>query len=369
MFLIVAGGVLAFLTVAVLVAAGRSKNILAETDDGALAIYRDQLAELARDQAQGLITASDSESQKTEISRRMLQAARDVKTSAPQNQMALPWYFALLVPAVAGVMYWQIGAPHLPDVPRAERLASAVANNDQVAQLAMVEEHLDKNPDDAQGWQILLIEYQAAGRFQDAARALTQMMRLNGETGAGHADLAELLTMANKGLMTAESTSAAREALRREPRNPKAMFYGGLALKQEGKSKEALALFNALVASAAAETPWLPAVREEIAALQKAATVPTSAAPEIAVEQIEEGMGLAPEERQKMIAGMVDGLEKRLSENSNDLQGWLRLIRARAVLGERDKATASLKKAQDIFVADVSALAALSGLATEANLQ
>jgi cytochrome c-type biogenesis protein CcmH len=355
---------LMLMTVACLAFAGRAKSSVT-AGDGALAIYKDQLTELTRDEEQGLISSTEAQSQKTEISRRMLQAARDAKAASPARANTMPWYLALTVPVLAGVIYWQLGSPLVADVPRAARLASAMANNDRVAQVAMVEEHLEKKPEDVTGWEVLQIEYQREGRFADAARALTNIMRIKGGTGTGYADLAELLTFANKGLVTSESAAAAREALKREPQNPKAMFYGGLALKQEGKKAEALALFRALSISAPADAPWLTAVNEEIAALQNA----SSSAPEIAVEQVEEGMGMSPEDRQKMIAGMVDGLEAKLDENENDLQGWLRLIRARAVMGERDKATTSLIKAREIFAKDASALAALADLANQAALQ
>ena len=46
---------------------------------------------------------------------------------------------------------------------------------------------------------------------------------------------------------------------------------------------------------------------------------------------------MTPEQRQEMIRGMVEGLAERLEENPGDLAGWLRLGRARSVLGELDK--------------------------------
>jgi cytochrome c-type biogenesis protein CcmH len=359
---------LALMTSLALIVAGRSKLTVAASD-GALAIYKDQLSELDRDQAQGLINPVEAESQRTEISRCMLQASREAKAEAAPNAGAMPWYLAVTVPALAAILYWQLGSPQLPDVPRAARLASALANNDTPAQVALVEEQLEKTPDDATGWQVLMIEYQKQGRFNDAARALSNVMRIKGETGAAYADLAELLTLGNKGLVSAEAASAAHEALKREPQNPKAMFYGALALKQEGKSAEALALFKTLVSDAPTNAPWLTAVKNEITELEKLAPPPTSAAPELALEQMEEGMGLSPEERQKMIAGMVDGLEQRLSENGKDIEGWLRLIRARSVMGDRQKAVVSLQSARKIFEADSAAMSALDRLAKEAGLQ
>ena len=50
-------------------------------------------------------------------------------------------------------------------------------------------------------------------------------------------------------------------------------------------------------------------------------------------------------DQQAMIRSMVDGLEQKLAANPDNLDGWLRLIRARAVLGDTDKAKAAYKKA------------------------
>lgn len=47
-----------------------------------------------------------------------------------------------------------------------------------------------------------------------------------------------------------------------------------------------------------------------------------------------------------MIRSMVDGLERKLAADGADLDGWLRLIRARGVLGEADKARQSYDTAR-----------------------
>jgi cytochrome c-type biogenesis protein CcmH len=58
-----------------------------------------------------------------------------------------------------------------------------------------------------------------------------------------------------------------------------------------------------------------------------------------------------------MIRGMVDRLDERLKADGSDLEGWLRLARARAVLGERDRAVAALDTAASRFRDDAAAMA------------
>ncbi len=43
-------------------------------------------------------------------------------------------------------------------------------------------------------------------------------------------------------------------------------------------------------------------------------------------------------QRTAMIRGMVQKLADKLHANGNDVEGWLRLVRAYAVLGDQDKA-------------------------------
>jgi cytochrome c-type biogenesis protein CcmH len=54
---------------------------------------------------------------------------------------------------------------------------------------------------------------------------------------------------------------------------------------------------------------------------------------------------MTPEQRQRMIRGMVDGLAAKLKANPDDLDGWMRLARAYTVLDERDKAADAYEQA------------------------
>ena len=49
-------------------------------------------------------------------------------------------------------------------------------------------------------------------------------------------------------------------------------------------------------------------------------------------------------DRGAMIRGMVDRLATRLKQNGDDVEGWLRLVRAYMVMGERDKAASALRR-------------------------
>src|SRR5271167_527464 len=88
------------------------------------AVYRDQLQELDRDLARGLITPADADAARLEIQRRLL--ATD-KVQAPPSRLSRSPVLALIVFVViaggaVGSYLW-LGAPGLPDEPFAARKA------------------------------------------------------------------------------------------------------------------------------------------------------------------------------------------------------------------------------------------------------
>jgi cytochrome c-type biogenesis protein CcmH len=73
-------------------------------------------------------------------------------------------------------------------------------------------------------------------------------------------------------------------------------------------------------------------------------------------EQMEAAQDMSPEQRREMIAGMVDGLAKRLEEQPDDLEGWLMLGRSYRVLEEPAKARDALAKAAELAPDNVEVL-------------
>jgi cytochrome c-type biogenesis protein CcmH len=65
-------------------------------------------------------------------------------------------------------------------------------------------------------------------------------------------------------------------------------------------------------------------------------------------------------DRSAMIRGMVERLATRLKQNGDDVEGWLRLIRAYMVIGDRDKAKSALSDAQQAVANDAERLRQLN---------
>lgn len=153
--------------------------------------------------------------------------------------------------------------------------------------------------------------------------------------------------------------------------DPVGFVYLGRVRMDMGKYDQALEAYEAALA-ATGNHPDVAAeyemARNFIAQQNGAPQRPNSAAPEITDDARDAMAALTPEQRQAQIAGMVDGLAARLADNPDDLQGWLRLIRARSVMGDTGAAQASLGAAQSAFAGDADAQASLSSLAAELGL-
>lgn len=356
--------VFAVMTVAVLgillAPLARRPSAVAQRADYNRMVFRDQLAELDRDVERGLIGAPEAQAARNEISRRLIQTVQTPAAPATSRRM-VHVFAALLVPFVAIALYLESGSPGLPDVPRAARLEKAAEAGDFEALVAKVEQHLAANPDDAQGWGVLAPAYKRERRWTDAAEAYSNILRLSPPTAETLSDFAEMIVFAKEGLVTADARRAFDEARKLDPQSPKPRFYLALALKQEGKVDEATAAMQALLADSPPDAGWRPMVENQLKDM-------ASRPPALAPEQQAAASTMTDAGQQQMIRSMVDGLEERLSADANDLEGWLRLIRARAVLNESDRAKTALATARSQFKDKPEALAALDGLARELNL-
>jgi tetratricopeptide (TPR) repeat protein len=74
-------------------------------------------------------------------------------------------------------------------------------------------------------------------------------------------------------------------------------------------------------------------------------------------------------ERDAAIRAMVDGLAERLENSPRDAEGWMRLMRSRFVLGQREVASAALRRALEVFKDDPAASSRISAAATGLGLK
>src|SRR3954469_18663695 len=88
-------------------------------------VYRDQLEEIARDQAAGRIGEKEAEGARVEVSRRLLAAAEQESAapviSSPSRKRAVALAALVLLPLLSGGLYLALAPPSLPPRPQTAR--------------------------------------------------------------------------------------------------------------------------------------------------------------------------------------------------------------------------------------------------------
>ncbi len=353
------------------------------------AFYRQQLAELDADVDRGLLAGSDADGVRAELGRRLLSAAERSALSTSTSDVrhrGAALLVACVVALIAVALYAKVGHPDTPDEPLSAR---AAGRDDFASAMAKMEAHLDSNPDDGRGSELIAPIYLKTGRFDAAARALRNAIRVLGPTPSREAALGQALVMVADGVVTGEARQVFDIALKGDPAMPQARFFEGLAALQDGDKAKARAIWTALVDEAPPEAPYTGILRQRLAVLDGLAlpepamrtqpgALPQAGAASLGAAPTPNGAmpagaaavaALPPEQRQLAIRGMVDGLAARLAQNGQDPEGWLRLVRAYKVLGDTDKAQQALADARRSLSRDAGQLARLDELARELGLE
>lgn len=365
-----------------------------------LQVYKDQLAEVERDLARGVLAPDEAESARIEVSRRILaadkrvQAQNDAKGAAPAVNRTL---LALVVLVLAGGslgLYALLGNPGLPDRPLKERLAEAqqrrAARMDQASAEALAppvevgevpQEYVDlveklrtalaDRPNDIQGLRLLALHESRLGNYVAARTSQEKLVGLLGDAASGedYSALGEYLVFAAGGYVSPQAEEALVKALQLDPTDQRARYFSGLALAQNGRPDVAYQMWSGLLAEGPADAPWIAPIRSQMDALARAAGIdPATAPPGPSAGDVDAAADMTPEERQQMIRGMVAGLAERLATEGGTPEEWARLIRAYGVLGDLDKAALVWTEAKQTFADNPEAMALLRAEAQELGI-
>ena len=349
-FWVVLAAMLGAAVMAVLVPLSRRRTVAEQHDDAGF--YREQLSELERDRERGLISAPEAEAARAEAGRRLIRASERTDRladltgeSALRRRRTAAVLLMAVVPLVSVGVYVATGSPHLPGEPLAARLAAAAASSpasEGDALLTRVEARLADAPDDRRGWELVAPIYLRAGRFDAAARAYSNLIRLGADGAEELGGLSEALVGAGGGTVSAEARQVLERARARDPDAPRVLFYLALAAEQDGDSSTAKAGYAAILSRAAADASYRGIVQARLDALDGQA-----------------GMRKLEGEVPPEIAAMVDGLDQRLATTGGSDAEWTRLLRALTVLGRADDARDRLAKARVALAGNAEALGAL----------
>ncbi|MEP1328041.1 c-type cytochrome biogenesis protein CcmI [Pseudophaeobacter sp.] len=377
-----------------------------------LRVYRQQLRDVDKDLARGVINASDADRVRAEVSRRIL--AADSLLQQQQSGDSQPAGLSramILISAVALIggtlgLYSWLGAPGYDDMGLELRIAAAEdyaktrpsqseaearlpatpkpqAEAEYLDLVAQLRKTANARSNDAQG-QALLSQHEAnLGNFKAAYEAKRNYIQImSGDLEAqDYGELAELMIMASGGYVSPEAEELLDRTLTLDPRNGPARYYWGLMQGQLNRPDIAFRIWSETLRMGPKGAPWINGIEAQIEEMAFRAGVeyrpidvpgatpdggPALAGP--SADDVSAAQDMTTEDRQEMIKGMVARLSDRLATEGGSAKEWAQLIGALAVLGDRTRAAAIYDEAKTRFGADAASLSLIEAAANQAGL-
>jgi cytochrome c-type biogenesis protein CcmH len=246
--------------------------------------------------------------------------------------------------------------------------------------IASLEAKLKANPDDAGGWRMLGWSYFETGDLMRSAQAYRRAAQIEPGNAENWSSLGEALQSASTDI-SPEAKTAFERAIRIDRKDPRARYFLGVQKDLSGQHEAAISDWLALLKDTPAGAPWEADLRRTItqvagkskidingrmpAAQPAGQSIATAAIPGPTPEQLAAASSIPPSQQDEMVQGMVTRLADRLKANPKDADGWIRLMRARMVLGEAAAAGAALRTAQAAFQGDTATQGRLTRAAQE----
>ncbi|WP_426028338.1 c-type cytochrome biogenesis protein CcmI [Brevundimonas sp. TWP2-3-4b2] len=352
-------------------------------------VLKAQLGDLDQQAEAGTAPPEDIAALRLEVERRALaEGVETVPTGRPLGEKSLIRLALGLATVVAlggAGLYALLGRPDLPGAgPRTAATALPAASADAAhngadveAMIVQLEGQLRQTPTDVNGWRMLGWSYFQTGRFAEAAEAYGRAATIEPTNAEHFSAQGEALVQAGGGQVTPAALAAFRGALRADPQDPRARYFIAVEMDQRGERDAAMTAWIDLINSAPEGAPWAAEVRAFVldlarqrgqdisarlrpAAAATASAVAPAAIPGPSSAQVADAEAMSPADRQAMVQGMVGRLEERLRSSPRDRDGWIRLMRARMVLGDSAGATAALRNGIRAFADSPTEQAALT---------
>ncbi len=241
-----------------------------------------------------------------------------------------------------------VGIATLRPTETTQQQAAAPANSgDMIAQL---EAKVKANPKEVKGWALLGLGFYQTGRFAESATAYQRATSLAPTVAEHWSNYGEALVMASPSKFPADAKTAFTNALARDPKDVRARYFLAVEKDMSGNHKGAIDDWIGLLKDSPPGAPWESDVRNLITQVSTANKISVAgrvpaARPGPTPEQARNVAALPVTQQNATIAGMVDGLAKKLEANPKDVEGWTMLIRSYSALGRKADTERALQSA------------------------
>lgn len=228
----------------------RAPKAVADRKTANLAIFRDQLAELEREKADGSLAEGDFEQARRELQRRLLDEIEPATEEsapasyAPSRKTAI--VLLLLLPILGLTGYSVLGNPNALDPE--QTVAKPPMTQEQIeGMVAKLAERMKANPDDPKGWLMLARSYKSMGRYAEAVEAFGKAETVVNEEPDLLAAYAETIAMAEGKGLKGKPTQLVEKALKIDGKHAHSLFLAGAAAMERGDNKQGVAYWEALL--------------------------------------------------------------------------------------------------------------------------
>ena len=234
-----------------------------------VSVYREQLAELERELAQGSLDQQGFDLSQQELTQRLMEDAPGAATApapaAPARTKLLISSLTLTIPVLAFVIYFYVGTPIALD----PALLAQANSEEQITPQKLetmaeqLSQRLEKEPKNAEAWVMLGRIQRALARYEQADAALQKALALERNDDV-MIERAEVLAQKNNGSFKGEAWAIINSVLKANPQNGNALLLAGSAAFSEGRFKEALVYWEKVRGLLPETSPDGPALAEAI---------------------------------------------------------------------------------------------------------
>jgi cytochrome c-type biogenesis protein CcmH len=251
-------------------------------------VYREQLAELEREYAQGTLSAQSYQQTRDELTRRLLEDVQTPRVPGVAAAVMAPsrWVrttlasFVVVIPVATLLAYGVLGQPAgLDPAALAQSEPHEAVDPKKMAEMVeKLERRLLEDPNQLQGWVMLGRVRRAMGQFEAAGQAYAKALALSSDDDVA-IERAEVLAQAKQGSFEGEPWKIIEAVLRANPDQLSALLLAGSAAYSEGRYEHALKHWQRARTQMAADAPDLPPLEEALAQVRGKLGLAASAAP------------------------------------------------------------------------------------------
>jgi cytochrome c-type biogenesis protein CcmH len=322
-----------------------------------LDIYKQRMAELDTDLAEGQIEQQEYQDAQQDLEKQLIfdiPEQEQQKTDSRRSQVSLI-SIIIAIPALAIGLYLYLGSPQTIDMPTAARQAASAHEGAQptdkpvpsVAEMiANLEQRLQQQPDDAKGLYLLSRAYMHTQQFDKAEKSLEKLTQLAANDPNIWANYADVAAVNQQGKLDGRPYEYTKRALALDAKHPKALWLAGTYHFQQQQYDKAIRFWEILKQQLPADSKDAEMLRGSISDAQKRLGIePTEQAQQPQQAQKEQQQAKTDSASAASISGRValaDALQDKVSPEDTVF------VYARAVSGPRMPLAIVRKQVKDL---------------------